>query len=240
MPEPLRRALAELHVPERRQPVQLHGEHTDTQQRHQKRRHGDREAGPGEQTAVEAATGAEASENTEEQRKRNREEEGDEREAERHRQALGDFLGDGLPAVERRAQIALHHVAQPVAVLDDERPVELELVADLLDGAGWSVGPAGEGLRRVTRDEGGEAEHEERDDQENRHEGEQPPRDHPQHSIAFPLYRGTPQSAFVRVRLVSPFSSRRSLLLEAARLPSTANRHDERCSPIIPLLLCPC
>ena len=86
MPEPLHRVLAERHVPERRQPVELHREHGDTQQRHPEGRHGDGEARPDEQAAVEAAARAQASEDTDEEGERNREEEGDEREAERDRE----------------------------------------------------------------------------------------------------------------------------------------------------------
>ena len=189
----------------------------------EKRRHGDGEAGPHEEPAVEDPAGAEAAEDAEEQGERDREEQGDEREAERHGQSLGDLFGDRLLAVERRAQITLHHVAQPMAVLDEERPVELELVTDLLDRTGLGVGPAGECLGRVARDERGEAEHDERDDQQHRNEGEQPPRDHPQHRIASPLL----PSRALRARHFPPYrdsvtSGRRSSRVAPGRRPPSA------------------
>jgi hypothetical protein len=62
---------------------------------------------------------------------RQRERDGAERH--RHRHARGDERRDAVTVVEGIAEIEMHRAPQPVEILQRHRPVEAELVADLLD-----------------------------------------------------------------------------------------------------------
>src|SRR5262249_26169944 len=65
-----------------------------------------------------------------------REELGIEHELQRHAQFLADLIGDGAPrlvGLVEVPEVPAHEVRQPVAVLDEERLVEADVVLDVLD-----------------------------------------------------------------------------------------------------------
>ena len=106
------------------------------------------------------------------------------REAERHRESQLDVLGDGRaagPVEVRLAEVELDRVQEPVAVALEHRAVEAELLAHLRDLLGRGVDAAGDGGRRVTRDQLHEHEHDERHHEQHRDQAQQAARDHPQH-----------------------------------------------------------
>ena len=100
------------------------------------------------------------------------------------RDALLDLLGDGRAALveQRRPEVELHRVDEPVAVALEDGAVEAELGPDLGDPLGGGVGAAGEGRRRVAGDQLREHEHDERDDQQDRDEAQEPADDQGEHA----------------------------------------------------------
>src|SRR5579871_4653695 len=66
---------------------------------------------------------------------------------------------------------------EPSPVLDDDRLVQPQLLTDLRNLVGGRMEPSGQVAGRVARDDERQREHEQADEQDQRHHGEEPPGD---------------------------------------------------------------
>ncbi len=82
---------------------------------------------------VDPRAGTGGGEHAERQRDRDRDDEAEQRQFGRGRQAIADFSRDGLAGGERIAEIAMCKIGGVAEELLDQRLVEAEFLADLLD-----------------------------------------------------------------------------------------------------------
>jgi hypothetical protein len=85
---------------------------------------------------------------------------------------LRDQLGDRLVDIERIAEIAVQHVAEPDQELRRQRPGQAELLADARDVFVGRV-VAGDDGGRVTGGQAQDQEDDQRHHQQHRHDGEE-------------------------------------------------------------------
>ena len=169
-PEILRDAHVSLH----RQPAELERHQPDQQVGEHEHRHREAHHREAHQRAVEPAAEAPCRDHAEGYRHRYRDQDGQRGEGQRRLEALGDQRGHLDAEVERLAEVAREQLAQPDAELRDDRPVEAQALADLLDLLGVG-GVAGHDRRRVARRQAQQEEYQHRDDQQDRDRRGKPP-----------------------------------------------------------------
>ena len=81
-------------------------------------------------------------------------------------EAIADSMGDQLVAADGTAEIAMQHPPKPLAVLHQERIVEVEAPADRRDRLGPGRPRPQQGANRVARRRMDECEYPEGDDQQ--------------------------------------------------------------------------
>ena len=90
-------------------------------------------------------------------------------------ETVADHGDDGAVSGDRAAEVASDHLTEPLAVLNEERIVQVKLLADRRDGLGIGRTRADQRADRVARREFHQGEHAERDQEEERHgDGEAP------------------------------------------------------------------
>jgi len=91
--------------------------------------------------------------------------------------SLLDRAQDQPVAVDRAAQIALHHLPQPLAVLDDERIIQMVALAQIGERLGVGRACTEQGAHGIAGREMHQREHAEGDDEQQRHGDRQPHQD---------------------------------------------------------------
>ena len=116
-------------------------------------------------------------------RDHDRDEQAEQRQFGRGRQAVADFGGDRLAGGERIAEIAMREIVDVAEELLEQRLVETELLADLLDRLLGRGGP-GEIRRRIARQRARQQEGDDHDPDQRRDRDHQPLADHGQHGAS--------------------------------------------------------
>ncbi|MGC0388371.1 hypothetical protein ACVIVD_003335 [Bradyrhizobium liaoningense] len=180
-----KRLLGERHIAGRRQPVQLDREQIDQQDRGEKRRHRQHGEGAAGHEAVEGAAGTRGAGDRNGNADQEPDEFGHQHQLKRDRDALGDCLQHSLPGAKRTAEIALQHVAEPAQVTPPQRLIQPHVTAqrrDILRRRLIAEDDEGE----IARQQRGDQEGEQRDGQQNRQDGKEPPNDEVQHRVVIP------------------------------------------------------
>ena len=133
--EPLARA-------ERREPAELHREHGDEHDRPHERRDRAEHREADEHRPVEHPPAVERRDDAADQSDDRDHQARHDHQAERHRESLADHGRHVLPVLQRPAEVALQHAAEPLQVLLPGRKVEPVLRGDLRDRLGAGLAPA--------------------------------------------------------------------------------------------------